>query len=398
MENEGNLSTTKDSLLKSVVGDTKMNTGNTSIHDLSDNHMVAILVRLPVKTIVHCKCVCRDWLNLITDSHFINLHLTESPEYFMLLDDCTNSLRLLDIQEEDGANHLHHDPIMSLNLNLAPIFQNAQLFVDGSVNGLICLTGSDGTSDMAYICNPITREYMILPKQIDSTECNIVNSYGFGVSSLTGEYKVMRVIQTIRTSQAVPAADVYTLGTGQWRRLGHLAYFIYGHRGTFLNNHFHWHICDYEDTLEKICTFDIDNEKFQLFPSPPLDLEEDIHFERMMGVVKGCLCYSYYTFCEFTMWVMKVYGIKNSWQKEVLINQNICPNLRWSLNMHFVPIGSLKDGRFLMMYDQGKLFVYHPDTSTTQETEFSDVDAISYRPSFLKLQTFESESVHKFLR
>ncbi|XP_071727134.1 putative F-box protein At4g29970 [Rutidosis leptorrhynchoides] len=175
-----------------------MNRFNTSIQDLSDYHIIEILVRLPVKTIIHCKCVCRDWLNLIIDSHFINLHLTKSPECFMLFDDDDYSmdpepkppsLRLLEIQEEHGHYHLHHVPIVSLYLNLAPIFQNTPPFVEGSVNGLICLT----SDDKAYI-------------------------------------------------------------------------------GTFLNNHIHWNIRDYEDPHNNILTFDIDNETFKLFPSPPVGI------------------------------------------------------------------------------------------------------------------------------
>ncbi|XP_071730056.1 F-box/kelch-repeat protein At3g06240-like [Rutidosis leptorrhynchoides] len=245
---------------------------------------------------------------------------------------------------------------------------------------------------------------MILPKLIESSveDCISRSFYGFGVNSLTGEYKVMRVLQPITGSQAVlVVVDIYTIGSGQWRRVGLLTYYIYGHSGTFLNNHIHWNIYDYEDTLEKICTFDINNETFQLFPSPPLvGLEEDIYINRMLGVLNGCLCYSCCTrtSCVFTMWVMKEYGIKDSWQKELLINLKTSRNLRRSLDMHFHPVGSLKDGSILMMCLGGKLVVYHPDTSTTEETEFSDVNAISYRPSFLKLQNFESESVHKFLR
>ncbi|XP_071727133.1 putative F-box protein At3g10240 [Rutidosis leptorrhynchoides] len=143
MEIKRNLSMTKGSLLKTIVGDISMNNCNTTIQDLSDNDIVEILVRLPVKTIIHCKCVCRDWLNLITESHFINLHITKSPECYMLFDDDFTpdppSLRLLEIEEKHGRNHLHHDPIMSLDLKLVPVFQDCPPFAVGSVNGLICL-------------------------------------------------------------------------------------------------------------------------------------------------------------------------------------------------------------------------------------------------------------------
>ncbi|XP_071727486.1 F-box/kelch-repeat protein At3g06240-like [Rutidosis leptorrhynchoides] len=222
---------------------------------------------------------------------------------------------------------------------------------------------------------------MILPNQIQSTEGNIVNSYGFGVGSLTEEYKVIRVFQDIGLSKRVLHAEIYTIGTRKWRNLslGHLTYSLDGLNGTFLNNHVHWNIRHYEDTSENICSFNIDNETFQLFPSPPVSLDENTYTNRILGVVKGCLCYSYYTrtTCEITIWVMKEYGIENSWQKEVLINQNISPIVRGSNDILCSPMGSLKDGSILMMYGEGKLLVYRPDTRTFEETQFSYVDAIN---------------------
>ncbi|XP_071727132.1 putative F-box protein At3g10240 [Rutidosis leptorrhynchoides] len=279
MENERILSITKGPNSESVIGNTS------SIHDLSDYHIVEILLGLPVKTIIGCKCVCRDWLNLISDSHFINLHLTKSPECFMLLDHeftmdsmpKPKYLRLLGIQEEHGCNHLHHDPIMSLDLNLAPVFQDSRPFAVWSVNGLICLIASGYKSVMIFICSPITREYMILPKQIDSTEDNILNCYGFGVSSLTGEYKVLRVFQDVGSSIRVLYAEIYTLGSGKWRSLApcNVTYSIYGRRGTFLNNHVHWNI---DDNIKKICRFNVDKETFDVLPYPPVVGLEDTYF------------------------------------------------------------------------------------------------------------------------
>ncbi|XP_071712454.1 F-box protein At3g07870-like [Rutidosis leptorrhynchoides] len=410
MENERNLSITKGSLLKSIVGDISMNKCNASIHNLSDNHIIDILLRLPVKTIVCCKCVCRDWLNIITDSYFINLHLSNSPECFMVLDKDyeepitkPTSLKLVEIHEEHGHNHLHHDPIMSLDLNLAPVFQNVRLSAEGSVNGLICFSSSDRTIKKTYICNPITREYMILPKSINDTRDGI---YGFGVSLLTSEYKVIRLYYKliIMNGPCQLYAEIYTLGTGQWRCLGPVTYSVHHFSGTFLNYHVHWNFFDREERLEKICTFDFDDETFQLFPSPPVSLERDTDSFGMLGVLRGCLCYSYYTpTLNVLIWVMKEYGIKNSWQKEVLIEGSICSFIGYGYDLQCFPIGSLKDGSILLVnglleYFPGKLLVYHPDTITKEEKEFSVLNAFNYLPSFFKLQNFESECVHKFLR
>ncbi|XP_071712456.1 F-box protein At3g07870-like [Rutidosis leptorrhynchoides] len=311
------------------------------------------------------------------------------------------SLKLVEIYEEHGHNHLHHDPVMSLDLNLAPVFQNVRLSAEGSVNGLICLSSSDRTIEKTYICNPITREYMILPKSINDIRAGI---YGFGVSLFTSEYKVIRICYKLVTNGPCPLyAEIYTLGTGQWRCLGPVTYSVYDYSGTFLNYHAHWNFYDREEKLEKICTFNFDNVTFQLFPSPPVCLERETNFSGMLGVVKGCLCYSYYTRTfDVLIWVMKEYGIKNSWQKEVLIKGSICPFIGQLFDLGCFPIGSLNDGSILLVsglleYCPVKLLVYHPDTGTKEEIEFSVVNAFNYCPSFVNLQKFTSETVHKFL-
>ncbi|XP_042754496.1 putative F-box protein At3g10240 isoform X2 [Lactuca sativa] len=115
-----------------------------SMGDLPVEVMVDILSRLPVKTIIHSKCVCKKWLDIISDSYFANLHLSRSPTNLVIhhnLGFDTNgykkpgTLTWVDLEDELD----HHDPRMTLDLNLSPIFQNSQILPAGSVNGLICL-------------------------------------------------------------------------------------------------------------------------------------------------------------------------------------------------------------------------------------------------------------------
>ncbi|KAJ9551768.1 hypothetical protein OSB04_015813 [Centaurea solstitialis] len=47
--------------------------------DLPEELMIDILSRLTVKTVIHCKLVCKKWRDLILDSSFVNLHLSKSP-------------------------------------------------------------------------------------------------------------------------------------------------------------------------------------------------------------------------------------------------------------------------------------------------------------------------------
>ncbi|PWA90771.1 F-box associated domain, type 1 [Artemisia annua] len=131
------------------------------------------------------------------------------------------------------------------------------------------------------------------------------------------------------------------------------------------------------DSPEKICAFDFDDETFKLFPSPLIEVIEDSynHFQSL-GVLKGCLCLADTFDPQFTIWVMKEYGIKKSWHKEV----------------------GLKDGTILMVFRDVELLAYCPTRKTVEDTQIFDryLTAMSYRPSFLKLQNFELERVHVF--
>ncbi|CAI9303943.1 unnamed protein product [Lactuca saligna] len=391
------------------------------MEDIPVHVMVDILSRLHVKTIIHCKCVCKKWLHLVSDSYFINLHLSRSPVGLMIYHYSEKELmghprlrvlKWVEVKDDVNHHHLHHDPLMSLDLNLASIFQDSQILLMGSVNGLICLWQVCPKSDNIYICNPITREYMILPTQQYHGKGYAINVHCFGVSLLSHEYKVIRIFQRVlilprnitssSSSSSEPSlleAEVYTLGTGQWRSLGHVAYKINGFHGPYLNGHAHWSIVVDQDSVEEIYAFDFDKETFKLFPSPPVETIQGSRFHfRTLAVVKGCLCQSDTFDSQFTMWVMKEYGVKKSWEKEVIIKKSISQNLDWLMSGPIYPIERLHDGTILMVYYQDKLLIYSPKGRTVANSELFDncVSGMPYCPSFLKLQNFESERVYVF--
>ncbi|KAJ9552350.1 LOW QUALITY PROTEIN: hypothetical protein OSB04_016395 [Centaurea solstitialis] len=367
-----------------------------------------ILSRLRVKTIIHCKLVCKKWRNL--DSSFVNLYLSRSPIGLIIHQNCHISmidpgiLKWVEIEDQVDHHHLHYDHRSNLDLNLAPILQKTRTGHVGSVNGLICLWQYSPKVDNAYICNPVTREYMILPRQRLQTIGLFGRIlYGFGVSSLMGEYKVVwafqREIQPNAKKPSQPSeleVEVYTLGTGQWRSLGPVpvSYWLdpfCNFYGPFLNNHCHWIVYDNEDAHEKICTFDFDRETFQLFPSPK-SVKENRFLHQRLAILKGCLCkLEKYKF-ELTIWVMKEYGIKNLWHKEVVVRLEISDDLKWESFKPIHLIAGLKDGSILMVVGN-KLCVFDPQNETIEDTKMFDPDSrgLAYRPSFHKLQNFESE-------
>ncbi|PWA75299.1 F-box domain-containing protein [Artemisia annua] len=181
---------------------------NSSLEDLPDDVVLDILSRLPVKSMAYSKCVCKNWRNLVLKCW--------SPECLLIYCyECVDigthpgTLKLTEIEGKHNQNRLLRDPFMGIRI--ADLFPGSLVFVVGSVNGLICLwkLGDDGDEgDNTCICNPITKEYMILPKQRFSVESYMDLSCGFGVS-LAGEHKVIRILCQSKTLKV----EVYTLGT-----------------------------------------------------------------------------------------------------------------------------------------------------------------------------------------
>nr|GEV52131.1 F-box associated domain, type 1 [Tanacetum cinerariifolium] len=215
------------------------------LKDFPKNIIADILSRLHVKKVIHCKSVCKNWRELVSNSYFVDLHLSRSPASVMIhhelgessdidfdseLEDSNEPgvLKWLEIKGKLNDTHLHHGIVTSLDLNLVPDFQDSVVLLVGSVNGLICLWQYFPILeyDNTYICNPVTKEYAILPRQ---------NYYRIAPAN-----------------KHMSEAEVYTLGTGQWRRLGHVPYWIGGSTGgTYLNGCAHWVVRDH-DTPEKL--------------------------------------------------------------------------------------------------------------------------------------------------
>ena len=101
------------------------------------NVMFDILARLPAKSLLRFKCVCKEWYNLINSSPFIQHHLTKSMEIDSHLHD---SLFIFTQGEFLYLGENIESPSQVVKLNLVPkncISSNIRVI--GTCNGLVCL-------------------------------------------------------------------------------------------------------------------------------------------------------------------------------------------------------------------------------------------------------------------
>ncbi|XP_043718468.1 F-box protein At3g07870-like isoform X2 [Telopea speciosissima] len=328
-----------------------------------------ILLRLPIKSLVRFRCVCKNWCVLIKSPRFISKQIQRTTENnpLLILNGCAfdgddHGLYTLDYGSSNQATKLDF-PFESF----AKCFDRVDIV--GSCNGLVCLGFSEGQYCWDTIClwNPATREQKFLPK-IDSTSHYV--SMGFGFDPIVNEYKVVRVVyfsDRFETNTAVLKSDVrvYTLGTDEWRRIEDISYHINERVSmAIVNGVVHWTAsCSYLRRMsELVISFDSAQEVFKELPQPNYG-DKNQKFIKHVGVLGGCLS----VFCHFSderieIWMMKDYGLKESWTKQFVIGG---PTISWFV--YIQPLGLWTGGEILLEKDHRLLVLY--DTKTNRERE-----------------------------
>ncbi|KAL7156010.1 hypothetical protein ABFS83_03G114200 [Erythranthe nasuta] len=387
------------------------------IKKLPPEIVIEILSRLSIRTIGTCKRVRKSWRDLLQTRQFADSHLSKSVQGLVVCCDWL-SFDFLAFEDEPDLE----DP--DVYYKRLATFDSCELVISifeikGSVNGLLLLNPLSSIADDYYICNPITREYLQFPfdthmqRLIDVQPYEIIN-YGFGVSKVTGQYKVVR-ITNIRKS----ICHVYTLGAGKtlgkgkWRRidpglpLGKNKHST----GAFLNGCLHWFVEDSKNS-NLISCFDLETETFSTFSHPPVSMFKSYEVLVALG---DCLC-----ICdnrgehEIAFWMMKEYGNDESWTKEFVIGKT--PELvsdYGQSNGIVCPIKIFKDGHVLMTWEEhlgvnmlSNMFYYSNKTKTTTLFDAynvfgilgagSHMEALFFTPSFLSLKSFRNELVTEF--
>ncbi|PNY09679.1 F-box family protein, partial [Trifolium pratense] len=324
---------------------------------------VQILLQLPIKSLLICKCVCKIWKTLISEPQFAKLHFEKTPVSFMIRTKdhrrVSRTLYLLECDPEKfeigSDNRVKLQPIFKLPLRASKFFLDKngessnrgrqslytpskqeldnKFNIVNSCNGLLCLSDLF-TENPLVVCNPVTGEFIRLPKatttpfRLNATERRMLQRQSaLGFLAKTNEYKVIKmlIIYGFRFNDCKSViVEINTLGTSLWRNVEvdsqvSIPWLKYP---TCVNGALHWIGFEggFEGRQMSILCFCLESERFQSFLSPPHVL--GYHNNRTgntnltMGELKGFLyiCDSTF-FSDVTMWVMNEYGNGESWTK-----------------------------------------------------------------------------------
>ncbi|CAJ2646561.1 unnamed protein product [Trifolium pratense] len=416
--------------------------------------IVQILLQLPIKSLLICKCVCKMWKALISEPHFVKLHFHKTPVSLMIRTKdhrVSRTLHLLECEPEKfeigSDNHVKLQPIFKLPLRDAKslrekmmnkpkrpvravrlvLEKNADKNGDGdsqmlnidskpyydkfgvvnSCNGLLCLC-CPFEGNPLVISNPVTGEFIRLPKSANAPsrvrKLEPVG-FGFGFQPKTNEYMVIQIWNKyVRRSYTRVLErmifEINTVGTPSWRNVevdpqvsnSTLKY------PTCLNGVIHWIRFEGQTQNRSILCFCLESERLQSFPSPPHVFRNHhtvSRYERIsMGESRGLLyiC-DRSSFHDVTMWVMKEYGIGESWTKVYNIDTSISalgrPDRRCGLCW---PLKHFEDGASLLLYHSCKCLIYFEPEKygfkvfRIHGTDSEQVQIIPHTPSLVSLK------------
>ncbi|GMN27844.1 hypothetical protein TIFTF001_001824 [Ficus carica] len=347
----------------------------------------AILSKLPISSLIRFKCVCRAWRMLAQDPQLLDLlknrSLAENQCLIFHTDyPICNQLQFVDLM----ANNKEEDKLKKIQ---TPI---PQFNVVLSCSGLLLL--SDSLCNIAYVFNPFTKDCRQLPS-IQTQYPNQKVVLGFGFEPMTKEYKVVKIIYYYHKYEGHRAlfltifpqskVQVLTLGSSSWRSLGKAPQYVdQSPSRVLVNGRLHWLICPLRYRPGRnIVSFDLADEQFKEVPKPDVVKFSSCDY---LVELKRCLSAVFYAkYGELEIWVMKDYGVKESWVKEFHIGRYVPKALEEELENRVYEISGiakrgrhnynrvlcvLRNGEILIEKRSRALIIYDPKTGKFKDLMF----------------------------
>ncbi|KAL3721391.1 hypothetical protein ACJRO7_033822 [Eucalyptus globulus] len=294
---------------------------------LPHDAVVQILKRLPVRSLLRFRCVCRSWRSTIDGPSFVDLyqkHVARDASNWHLA--CVEWCDPLPPSEL--LCFLLSGESLSMSQIEFPFAASSSLFgFVGSCNGLICVTqfAEDGYGRSMYLWNLFTRKHREVrrsrpePEFLSKSSTHIV--LGFGFDARSNDYKIVRILHH-PYGHHPRFGEIYSLNTDSWRSLDcEVPAFCRYSSVVFFNGNLHWFAFKRRDVSENrngcIVLFDVAGEVFDEMALPEeIQRGSEVYlavFNDLLAVLNSVLAPERYSICS--VWVMREYGVPKSWTK-----------------------------------------------------------------------------------
>jgi len=332
--------------------------------------IIQILLWLPVKSLLHFKCVCKSWFSLISDPHFANSHFQITAKHSRRVLFMTNhapTTLSLDFEALDCDNAVTEIPNPIPNFIKPPSnFQVVDYLAtnSSSCRGFIFL---HNFPDL-FIWNPSNGVYKQIPLSPNHSN-SFHNLYGFGYDQLRDDYLVVSV--TSQKLMSYPRLRFFSLRDNTWNELEaapfpYVLHYSVHRVGSLLNGAIHWLVFRSDIKCLVIIAFDLMERKLVEMPLP----------DGFDHATNNC---NLWVFGEFLslwandwdnqrveIWVMNEYKVHSSWTKTLVLPVDDIYTLS------FYPICSTKNGGILGTDNVTQLLKYNDRGQLLEHGSFWD--------------------------
>ncbi|KAL3726858.1 hypothetical protein ACJRO7_031715 [Eucalyptus globulus] len=333
---------------------------------MPEDIVVDILLRLPAKSLVRFKCVCKRWRSLISDRAFANSHLQRLkagdliPSQRFIISGCNGSLKTVDYEAlDDGGG----EGRMVVPHGIKPLWEPR---IVGSCDGLVCLLGPSNF----VIYNPTTRECIELPGPNFVDRVRLSGVSGFGYDSQSDDYKL--VADASSSSDENWKLAIFSLKSGSWRSIELPFQEEFNEltgQGVYWKGALHWHVyvlCMYDKREGVIMSFDLLEEKFhEVLPVPVPEVDEDIC---LLGLgIHGANLFIYNCTHDRRIegWITDEYGRGASWTKLFSVDCSAIINL--DRDFEQTPLAYTSSGKIVIWMDTKRMIMFNPKDNTCKD-------------------------------
>ncbi|KAL6493554.1 hypothetical protein OROGR_032333 [Orobanche gracilis] len=187
-----------------------------------EDAMLSILTRLPVKTILRFKSVCRSWRQLLSTREFMKMHTgqfsSDPKNQSFIIHRYAENCPPLSVFWNIGSDEKKPSILLQ-----HPCPETHFLKIVGCCNGLLCVGRTDpllGPEAIA-LWNPAMKlfKFVRIPENEDFMSPPETVSHGFGYDAEVDDYKVVRIVcskEKENHSDPTTRVEVYSVNSDSW--------------------------------------------------------------------------------------------------------------------------------------------------------------------------------------
>ncbi|XP_074271018.1 F-box/kelch-repeat protein At3g23880-like [Silene latifolia] len=356
--------------------------------------IMEILPWLPAKTLIRFKSVCKSWNSVISSRDFTQNYL----DHQSLSSSAADKRLILTGDRRINCYHLGGPYATTTTTTFFYTKTNPFISVIGTSNGLLCIRLTTLNFNEYCILNPTTRICRCIHSRLHE-QLGVGHSHGFGFDHENLDYVIV-VVSVYRNNSVVKTriTSVYSLNKNTWSVVDEITFPIdnmnalkqYG--VLFDNNLLHWMF--WIPTLHKfrIGCFDICKKKWtddcllpQFYYDPTCNKKTNVVD---IGLIDDCLSSTFNDMIanRHDVWVMKEYGVQESWVMLLTIPNSNCFKLEHTNPVAYCHISD--DMVLVRQLFTCRLFWYNKVDGRVSEAKF---DGASY---FWNIQAYMCSRSH----